>query len=76
MTTSDDVIETRKRLGWTQQQLADALGVAQRTVRYWEGGDREAPDYLKHALWWLLDTYGGSTRGIGTTDRPKERKVS
>lgn len=26
----------RRKLGWTQQQLANALGVTSRTVQHWE----------------------------------------
>ena len=36
----DRIKSLRKRLGWTQQQLADKLGVSKRAVRYWEKGKR------------------------------------
>jgi transcriptional regulator with XRE-family HTH domain len=29
----------RKRLGWTQAQLADAIGVSRNTVARWERGE-------------------------------------
>lgn len=50
MTTADDVRMTRERLGWTQQQLADKLGVSLRAVQYWEKGDRRPPTYLRNVL--------------------------
>ena len=31
-----DLRRLRRRLGWTQQQLADAVGVATNTVARWE----------------------------------------
>src|SRR5262245_37679965 len=33
--------ELRDAAGWNQTELADRLGVAQRTVSSWERGDRE-----------------------------------
>ncbi|MQA88708.1 MAG: helix-turn-helix domain-containing protein [Gemmatimonas sp.] len=44
------VLETRKRLGWTQKRLAQALGVTMRGVRRWERGERVPPAYLRLAL--------------------------
>ena len=34
----DEIIKARERLGWTQAQLADALGVQMNTVWRWEHG--------------------------------------
>jgi len=36
--TKDDVKRLRKKLGMTQQQLAEALGVTQTSVGRWEIG--------------------------------------
>lgn len=74
MTTSDDVLETRKRLGWTQAQLAEALGVVERTVRHWESDRSTPPVYLKHALWNLLQEYGKPLKGVGIADRKHRRR--
>ena len=30
--------EQRERIGWTQSQLAEYMGVSERTVQNWEGG--------------------------------------
>lgn len=38
---SSRVQRLRKRLGWTQQKLADRLGVTQATVNRWERGHKE-----------------------------------
>jgi DNA-binding transcriptional regulator YiaG len=35
-----EILATRNRKGWTQQGLADALGVSVRTVKHWEAGTR------------------------------------
>lgn len=36
----------RKRVGLTQQQLADKLGVNLSAVKKWEGGVRKLPPYI------------------------------
>jgi transcriptional regulator with XRE-family HTH domain len=36
--TSEELREERRRLGMTQAQLADQLGVSRVTVTRWEGG--------------------------------------
>lgn len=33
-----DIATHRKRLGWTQEELADKLGVNRKTIIGWEGG--------------------------------------
>ena len=38
METADLVRETRQRLGWTQTQLAQELGVSYQSVNRWENG--------------------------------------
>ena len=38
--TPAEILATRKRKGWSQQALADALGVSVRTVKHWEAGTR------------------------------------
>ena len=39
--SGQEILEMRKRLGLTQQELADKLGVSQQLVSYWETGQRE-----------------------------------
>ena len=41
-----DIQQARARLGWTPQQLADALGVPRRDVEAWEAGVRTIPDQV------------------------------
>jgi DNA-binding transcriptional regulator YiaG len=41
MTTGADVRAWRQRLGLTQAQAAEALGVSDRAIRAWERGDYE-----------------------------------
>ena len=38
--TPTQVRKARQRLGWTQQEMADALGVSLRTIKHWEAGTR------------------------------------
>jgi len=38
--TPAEIREIRKREGWTQQKLADEIGVTVRTVKHWEAGTR------------------------------------
>ena len=37
----EEILEMRKRLGLSQQELADKLSVSQQLVSYWETGQRE-----------------------------------
>lgn len=74
MTTVNDVLATRMRLGWTQQQLADTLSnsrkrAAGRTVRGWESGEYAPPPYLKLALDRLIELH--ASRGPG---RPRKKR--
>jgi transcriptional regulator with XRE-family HTH domain len=45
----------RIRLGLTQKQLAELLGVPFRTIQNWEGGQRKCPDYVERLI---LDKLG------------------
>ena len=48
------IILARQRLGWTQKELAVALGVSKFTISRWEGGHRAPPPYLRLSIGWLL----------------------
>lgn len=39
--TPSDIKKLRAQLGWSQQRLADEIGVARNTVNRWEMGDRK-----------------------------------
>lgn len=45
----------RKELDYTQEEMARFLGVASRTYKYWEAGDKEPSP---HIAVWVVDTYG------------------
>ena len=47
------VLSSRQRLDVTQKQLAQILGVGERTVQEWEAGDATPPQYLRFAILYL-----------------------
>jgi len=56
--TPQDVLALRRRLGWTQQQLAVALGVAVTTVARWEQGQRAVTPLAATSLGLLAKAHG------------------
>lgn len=44
----------RKELDYTQEEMARFLGVAVRTYKYWEAGEKEPSP---HITYWLAETY-------------------
>ncbi len=36
---SEKIIELRKSRGWSQEQLAEQLGISRQSVSKWESGD-------------------------------------
>lgn len=65
MTASEFAAE-RSRLGWSQSELADRLGVHVRTIGKWERGERGIPEPVAR----LLATIPPKGRkGGGTTKR-------
>lgn len=48
--TAEEVKAWRERMGWSQEQLADALGVHAMTVSKWERGEQDHAPYLSLAL--------------------------
>lgn len=67
MLTGDQVLAARTRAGMTQQQLADRLGVTQRSVGNWERAERVprgAEQPLRDALKDHLDDAAPSGAGL------------
>jgi DNA-binding transcriptional regulator YiaG len=48
--TPEEMKRLRREAGLTQVQLADALGVAPRTVQAWEGGTNKVPSTAAMAV--------------------------
>jgi transcriptional regulator with XRE-family HTH domain len=69
--TPDDLKVWRKQNGYTQADLARALGVTSLTVSRWERGDRQMASFLRLALE-ALERRGGEKRPRET--KKKTRK--
>jgi len=69
----DDLKKWRKRNGYSQPQLAKALGVTPLTVSRWERGVREIPSFLHLALE-CLEMKGGEEKRKGNQKRKEVKK--
>ncbi|MBQ9155346.1 MAG: helix-turn-helix transcriptional regulator [Eubacterium sp.] len=58
MIIADKIIENRKKNGWSQEELAEKLGVSRQSVSKWEGA-QSIPDMKKILL--LSEVFGVST---------------
>jgi len=68
--TNTDLLRTeRKQLGWTQAQVADALGISVKTVRRWEQGRCIPYPYYQRQLSIL---FGKSAQQLGLLEDPNE----
>ncbi len=56
----EDFFNARKRLGKTQKEIAELLGLALKTVQAYEQGSRNIPAYIERELWFLLSNQRGS----------------
>jgi len=48
--TAQDLKQRREMLGYTQQSFAQKLGLARRTVQYYESGEHDIPRTVELAL--------------------------
>jgi transcriptional regulator with XRE-family HTH domain len=51
--TGDELKQWRNKTGYSQGQLAKALGVIPVTISRWERGERQIPSFLNLALAYL-----------------------
>ena len=51
--TPKDIKDWRGKVGYTQTDLADALGLSRQAVAHWEGRVRPVPPWLHLALVWI-----------------------
>ena len=58
MILADKIIENRKKNGWSQEELADKLGVSRQSVSKWEGA-QAVPDMKK--ILQMSELFGVST---------------
>jgi transcriptional regulator with XRE-family HTH domain len=68
MSESERMIAWRPRHGYSQQELANALGVAKSTIQRWEAGQMPIPRYI-----WLALTELARTRHIKTARREHQK---
>ena len=69
----DNLKKWRKRNGYSQPQLARALGVIPLSVSRWERGVREIPSFLHLALE-CLEMKGGEKKRKGTQKKKEVKK--
>jgi transcriptional regulator with XRE-family HTH domain len=67
--TPEELKTWRKQEGYTQQRLADALGVTKVTVGRWETGVRHIPSFLALTLRALELEGGEISKGTGKRKR-------
>jgi transcriptional regulator with XRE-family HTH domain len=72
--TRNDLPKWREKNGYTQSQLAKALGVNVMTVSRWERGVREISSFLHLALE-CLESKGGGLRKPRDKKKRKEGKT-
>jgi len=68
MMTPEQLRQWRDSNGYSQQRLADALGVFRETIARWETGVREIPSFLHLALG-KLECEGGEQKVRETKTR-------
>jgi DNA-binding XRE family transcriptional regulator len=51
--TRDDFVQLRKKLGKTQKQLAELLGISLKTIHSYEQGWRAVPSHAEKLLYFL-----------------------
>ena len=72
MILADKIIENRKKNGWSQEDLAERLGVSRQSVSKWEGA-QAVPDMKK--ILQLAEAFGVTTDYL-LRDEIEERFVS
>ena len=70
MILADKIIENRKKNGWSQEELADKLGVSRQSVSKWESA-QAIPDMKK--ILQLSEVFGVSTDYLMKDERNRLR---
>ncbi len=71
--TPEELKSWRKKAGYTQEELAQILGITKTTVYRWEAAMREIPPFLALALECLEKKKGGEKRKRATETKWERR---
>lgn len=71
--TPADLKSIRTTLGWSQQRLADELGVQRNTVARWEMGVHPIAPMAARLIQSLIDHAPGHRKTRDTADTPRPR---
>ena len=66
MILADKIIDLRKKNGWSQEELAEQLGVSRQSVSKWESA-QSVPDMNR--ILKLSELFGVSTDYLGLTEK-------
>lgn len=72
MILADKIIEERKRSGWSQEELAEKLGVSRQSISKWEGA-QSIPDINR--ILQLAEIFGVSTDYLLKDNMKKENEI-
>lgn len=55
MGIENELKDLRKKYGLTQKELSEKLGIPQRTIENWEGGQRKPPQWVINLIEFKLE---------------------
>ena len=61
---TEEFRRSRKKLGKTQKEMAELLGIAMKTVHSYEQGWRNIPSHIERQVFFLLSNHRGKSRSI------------
>jgi hypothetical protein len=61
---TEEFFKCRKRLGKTQKEMAEILGIAMKTVHSYEQGWRKIPSHIERQVFFLLSNRKGKEKSV------------